>query len=341
MIGEFDIIKTYLKGLTKKSFALNLAEDCALIDMKNSQKLIVNTDSIAEKSHFFSNSSPKSIANKLLGVNLSDIASMGGSPLYWSFSLGIREDYKNHTWLSQFTNELKKIQNKYNFHLIGGDTITTQQLVLTCTMVATIKNNAKPLLQSRAKEGDIICVSNSIGNSYWGLQLLLNLDNQEYDYLSQPQKDFLINNYNYISPQIVLGNLLLNYANSCTDISDGLILDLEKIVKNSNVIAKINLQDIPFSKAVAKIHGKNSDNILKSIGGGDDYQLVFTINEKNLIKLKNILATNKLYKNIQIKEIGQVVAKINKSDSVVNKNSNLKVYHFNQEIKITKKGFVH
>jgi thiamine-monophosphate kinase len=198
MLGEFDIIKKYLKGLTKKSSAFNLAEDCAMVDIKNSQKLIVNTDSIAEKSHFFSNSSPKSIANKLLGVNLSDIASMGAYPLYWSFAFGIVEDYKNHQWLSLFVRELKKIQHKYKFHLIGGDTITTSQLVLTCTMVATTQNNAKPLLQSNAKEGDIICVSNSIGNSYWGLQLLLNLDSQEYDYLSKSQKDFLINNYNYV-----------------------------------------------------------------------------------------------------------------------------------------------
>jgi thiamine-monophosphate kinase len=143
------------------------------------------------------------------------------------------------------------------------------------------------------------------------------------------------------SPQIILGNLLLNLANSCTDISDGLIMDLEKIVKNSKVIAKINLQDVPFSKAVSKIHAKNQDNILRSISGGDDYQLVFSITAQNLSKLKNILANNKLYKNIQVKEIGKVVAKINKNNSIINADSNLKVYYFDQEIKLHKKGFVH
>jgi thiamine-monophosphate kinase len=184
---EFDLIYKYFYSLVAKSESLNLLDDCAVLSSFKNEKIIINVDTIVENRHFFSykskKSSAKSIANKLLGVNLSDLASMGAKPKYWTMSIALPSEYSNDIdWIKEFVKELKKIQKKYNFYLIGGDTTSSDSLVLTANIFGTSANK-NILKQSNAKENDLICVSNNIGDSYWGLQLLNN--NTEIQFLSK------------------------------------------------------------------------------------------------------------------------------------------------------------
>ena len=333
---EFDLIYKYFATLIAKNESLNLLDDCAVVSTFNNEKIIVNVDTIVENKHFFSynskKSSAKSIANKLLGVNLSDLASMGAIPKYWTMAISLPSEYYNDIyWIEEFVKELKKIQKKYNFYLIGGDTTSSDVLVLTANLFGMPSNN-KILKQKNAKENDIICVSNTIGDSYWGLQVLNN--NKDIQFLSKQDKNYLINRYNYINPQVKLGCILVDFANSATDISDGLLKDLEKIAINSNLLADIDVSLIPISLPVKKIHKKINNSFLESISGGDDYELIFSITKNNLMKLKKYLVENKLSKKIHITEIGIFKKKLN--------NVNLIVKHNNKIINdIVKKGFVH
>ncbi|MDR2008585.1 MAG: thiamine-phosphate kinase [Alphaproteobacteria bacterium] len=280
-MNEFKIIEKYFMPLARmaQQESLGLKDDCAIIQSEN--QIVINVDSIIEGEHFFATDPAASVAHKLLNVNLSDIAAMGATPKYWTLAISIpRESIVNEDWLKEFCNRLEKIQNQHKFYLISGDTTFGKQLTLTANIFAEIQPSQTPLRKSTAQMGDIICVSGCIGDSYWGLQLLLGLPLN----ISQADKTYLINKYHYPQARLELGQLLINYANSATDISDGLWLDVEKLCKYSGICGVINVENVPLSAAVRNITAE--DKVIKSLTGGDDYELVFTISENKLEELQ-------------------------------------------------------
>jgi thiamine monophosphate kinase len=140
-----------------------------------------------------------------------------------------------------------------------------------------------------------------------------------------------------------LGRELINknLSKCATDISDGLIADLSNICKASNLNAEIYLSQIPLSKE-AKIYLKNNPkiNVSELLSGGDDYELIFSINPKNLNKIEAI--SKKL--NLKLTYIGKF---FKESDYQANKNSSVFLFPDEQNkssktlIKILKKGYEH
>ena len=323
---EFDIINKYFKPLIGKG-ALDLIDDCAIVQVKDN--LIINTDTIVSNQHFFLEDPAPSIATKILMVNLSDITAMGAKPLYYSLSISLPKNHHNlynEQWLSEFADTLKKIQELHNFYLIGGDTTTSNNdLVISVTMFGK-QYASKPLLKSTAQVNEDVFVSGTIGDSYWGLQILKNYE--KFRFLSKEHKDFLINNYHYPKPPIHLAKLLVNYASSCTDVSDGLWVDLEKLCNYSKVLGHINLADVPLSKAVQEIV-KNETDIIKSITGGDDYQLIFTLPKSKSVNFQKYCKENCL----AITKIGHIDN--NNTHGLIVKNAKGEI------LTCATKGFVH
>ncbi|MDR0483651.1 MAG: thiamine-phosphate kinase [Alphaproteobacteria bacterium] len=325
-MNEFKIIEKYFAPLTKQATteSLGLKDDCAVITSQN--QIIINVDSIIEGEHFFPQDPPSSIAHKLLNVNLSDIASMGATPKYWTLAITLpRNSFINELWLQEFTNTLAKIQQQYNFYLISGDTtFSNHSLMLSANIFGEIPKNITPLKKSTAQIGDIICVSGSIGDGYWGLQMRQSeVNNQALNiHISPEDKKYLINRYLYPQARINLGKLLLNKASACTDISDGLWADIEKLCKYSTVHGVINVEDIPLSQAVHNI--TIEDKTIKSITGGDDYELAFCISEENFAELKNI--------DILITKIGYI-------KEIDNTNHHISLFHNGNLLHTSKKGY--
>ncbi|MCL2566892.1 MAG: thiamine-phosphate kinase [Alphaproteobacteria bacterium] len=304
-MNEFDIIEKYFMPLAAKAGkeSLNLRDDCAIITSNN--QIVINVDSIIEGEHFFTADPPSSIAHKLLHVNLSDIAAMGASPKYWTLAISIPKNrFINEKWLKEFCYTLENIQNQHNFYLISGDTtFSASNLILTANIFAEIPKLQAPLKKSTAQVGDAICVSGYIGDGYWGLQMRRDdIKNQNNFHISIDDKSYLINRYLYPQARLELGQMLITAANSATDISDGLWADLEKLCKYSGVLGVINAGYVPLSAAVQNISDR--DKIIKSITGGDDYELAFTINESKLADLKKQLTVNNI--TIPITKIGYV-----------------------------------
>ena len=121
-LSEKLIINKYLKKLNfKNKGTFDFENDGAYLGFNSKRyKLTVTTDSISENIDFFSNDDPKSIAQKITTVNLSDIFAMGALPHSYLLNLHL-PNYINENWLNSFSNQLKKIQNKYGFYLLGGD----------------------------------------------------------------------------------------------------------------------------------------------------------------------------------------------------------------------------
>lgn len=263
---EFNLIDKYFTWkIDNPSIIKAVGDDCAIVDF--SGKLITSTDTIVGGVHFFMDAAPENIAYKALAVNLSDIAAMGGIPLF--FTLAITMPQIDENWLNEFSKGLKNIAKVYNLALIGGDT-TRGNLSITINIFGKCDN---PMMRSGAKIGDNVFVSGELGAAKLALEQMKQGKKPNKIALDRLQKP---------TPKIKLGQSLSGVASSCIDISDGLLQDLNHILKASNVGCDIVSLDIPIFA---------NSTLEYALNGGDDYELCFvTKAEKitNCIKIGTI-----------------------------------------------------
>ncbi len=346
MMLEFEFINKILLPLTQnpnspkrtKNPSQNLEDDVAILSFNKDFDLIISKDIFIEEVHFLKSDGAQKIASKLLLTNLSDLASSGGKPLY--YMLGFTKNPSlDKNFYKEFGDALKKLQQKYQLTLIGGDTSNSSKLFYSITIFGKVKKN-KILSRKNAQDGDLIFVSNSIGEAFLGLDIKL----KNLKKLENFQKKLLDKHF-YPQPRIELAQELINknLSKCATDISDGLIADLSNICKASRLNSEIYLSQIPLSKET-KIYLKNNPkiNLLELLSGGDDYELIFAVNPKNLNKITKL--SQKLNLNLTC------IGKFFKESSYKNKsNENFDVFLFPNEhntsskdlIKISKKGYEH
>ena len=343
---EFEFINKILLPLTqnpnsskhKKNPSQNLEDDVAIMSIDKDSDLIISKDIFIEDVHFLKSDGAQKIASKLLLTNLSDIASSGGKPLY--YMLGFTKNTSlNDDFYNKFGKALQDLQQKYQLTLIGGDTSNSAKLFYSITIFGKVKKD-KILSRKNAQDGDLIFVSNYIGEAFLGLDIKLkNLKKLENYHKKLLDKHF------YPQPRIELAQELINknLSKCATDISDGLIADLSNICMASKLNSEIYLSQIPLSQE-SQLYLKNNPqiNLLELLSGGDDYELIFTVNPKNLNKINQL--SQKLKLNLTC------IGKLSKESRYKNKlTKNFDVFLFPNEqnnsskdlIKIQKKGYEH
>ncbi|HBO18783.1 MAG TPA: thiamine-phosphate kinase [Methylophilaceae bacterium] len=312
MTSEFEIIERYFKKKMKQT-ALGVGDDAAMIHVRNNYQLAISSDMLIENIHFLKNTNPSHLGWKSLAVNLSDIAAMGAIPKWATLSISLPKI--NHTWLKKFSKGFFKCADKFGIDLIGGDT-TKGPLSISITIMGESKKD-EALLRSGAKINDDIWVTGQLGLASMGLA---NLQGQ----LKLPPRIKMkcIRALEIPTPKTFLGSYLSRYANSCIDISDGLIQDLRHILKASKVGASLLLNDIPCEKF---IHTSKQYQFV--LNGGDDYELLFTAAKKNRPFIKKIAKKT----NTPVTMIGNITKK--KALNILSEQG--------KSIKFNPKGFDH
>ena len=312
MTSEFEIIERYFKKKMKQT-ALGVGDDAAMIHVRNNYQLAISSDMLIENIHFLKNTNPSHLGWKSLAVNLSDIAAMGATPKWATLSISLPKI--NHAWLKKFSKGFFKCADKFGIDLIGGDT-TKGPLSISITIMGESKKN-EALLRSGAKINDDIWVTGQLGLASMGLA---NLQGQ----LKLPPRIKMkcIRALEIPTPKTFLGSYLSRYANSCIDISDGLIQDLRHILKASKVGASLLLNDIPCEKF---IHTSKQYQFV--LNGGDDYELLFTAAKKNRPFIKKIAKKT----NTPVTMIGNITKK--KALNILSEQG--------KSIKFNPKGFDH
>ena len=312
MTSEFEIIERYFKKKMKQT-ALGVGDDAAMIHVRNNYQLAISSDMLIENIHFLKNTNPSHLGWKSLAVNLSDIAAMGATPKWATLSISLPKI--NHAWLKKFSKGFFKCADKFGIDLIGGDT-TRGPLSISITIMGESKKN-EALLRSGAKINDDIWVTGQLGLASMGLA---NLQGQ----LKLPPRIKMkcIRALEIPTPKTFLGSYLSRYANSCIDISDGLIQDLRHILKASKVGASLLLNDIPCEKF---IHTSKQYQFV--LNGGDDYELLFTAAKKNRPFIKKIAKKT----NTPVTMIGNITKK--KALNILSEQG--------KSIKFNPKGFDH
>lgn len=275
--GEFDLIARYFKPLASdEKGALGLADDAAVLATKNGHRLVVTMDTLVSGVHFLEFTPPHFIAAKSLRVNLSDLASMGAEPAYYTLSLALptfgNVNY-DEDWLDRFSQALAVEQALYDVALVGGDTVSTPgPLTITITAFGWVKTGQE-IRRSNANAGDIIYVSGAVGDASLGLAAVQGA----FSDLAPASLEVITERHHRPQPRLDLGRKLYGLASAALDISDGLVQDLGHICKASNVSATIHASEVPLSKTGKQLV-QNEPELIKSIlSGGDDYELLFTV----------------------------------------------------------------
>ncbi|MBL1420310.1 MAG: thiamine-phosphate kinase [Alphaproteobacteria bacterium] len=280
---EKDIIAKYFSPLSRNAKGADeLKDDIAVLGNLGSGLLAINMDTLVAGTHFFPSDDPTILAQKALRVNISDLASKGAVPFGYFLSLALPKD-ANEAYVEAFAHGLSIDQRNFNLSLLGGDTVKTKgPFTITVTILGLLSNSEIPR-RSTAKLGDDIYVSGTIGDGALGL--LAHPDYRGETNLTAKYSRH-ISHYLCPEPRVELQTIISQYANASMDISDGLLGDLNNILINSKLGAKVNVDQIPFSEETKSILQNEMDMLPAILTGGDDYEILFTADPKHADDIK-------------------------------------------------------
>jgi thiamine-monophosphate kinase len=295
-LGEFGLIDRIQKqfSLQNSTSVRGIGDDAALISI-GEEYLLVTTDMLLEGVHFDLSYVPlQHLGYKAVAVNVSDIAAMNGTPEQITIGLGLSNRFSLEA-IDSLYDGIRAACENYKVDLVGGDTTSSASgLVISITAIGRVAKE-KVVLRSTAKNNDIICVTGDLGAAYLGLQVL---EREKQVFLTNPEMQPDIEKYEYmvgrqLKPEARM-DIIYELADkkvvptSMIDISDGLASELLHLSKSSGVGIKIFEDKVPIDSEVFETAIEFKINpITCALNGGEDYELLFTINPADYEKLKN------------------------------------------------------
>ena len=280
IIGE---ILRQASQVPQPGVSVGIGDDAAVVaPLRRGERPLLSTDQVIEGTHFIPDlHPPRALGHKCLARGLSDIAAMGGAPLYFLLSLCLPA-WVHRDWLRSYLAGLLKLGKRCRVPLVGGDVAGGGQFAAAVTVVGAV-GARHLLLRSGAKPGHRIFVSGRLGGSALGLE---RLGTREF-----PVSNAAIRRHLYPQPRLELGRSLRNTlgATAAMDLSDGLSTDLERLAKASGVGAEIE------ESAVPRFRGASA---AQALHGGEDYELLFTVPAKKKVP--------RSFRHIRLTQVGRI-----------------------------------
>jgi len=294
-LGEFGLIDHLTRDFTlnNKSSLVGIGDDAAIISNED-EVTVVSTDLLVEGIHFDLMYTPlKHLGYKSVVVNVSDIYAMNATPKQITVSIAISSKYSVEA-LDELYAGIQLACKMYEVDLIGGDTTSSPKgMTISVTAIGQAKKGAI-VYRNGAKIGDIICVTGDLGGAYLGLQIL---EREKRIFLEHPGIQPELENSQYLIERQLKPEAqkeaIAYFAKhnikptAMIDVSDGLASEIIHISRQSQVGAFIEEGKIPIhpdteSTAISF----RLDPVTCALHGGEDYELLFTIDEKDLEKIK-------------------------------------------------------
>ncbi|MDD2288600.1 MAG: thiamine-phosphate kinase [Bacteroidales bacterium] len=295
-LGEFGLIDRLnpKREIRNQSTILGIGDDAAALEYKD-KLVLVSTDALVEGIHFDMVYTPlKHLGYKACVINFSDIYAMNGRPKQITVTISVSNRFSLQA-LEELYSGIHLACEKYNVDLVGGDTTSSNSgLFISITVIGEVEKE-KMVTRSGAKVNDLICVTGDLGGAYAGL---LVLQREKAGFLANPniQPDFSAYEYileRQLKPEAQRETIEWFEENgimptSMIDISDGLASETLHICNNSQVGCELYIDKFPIDFESART--LEEFNIMPDVGalnGGEDYELLFTIDQKDYEKCKN------------------------------------------------------
>lgn len=283
-LGEFPLIARLTAGLESRAdVVLGVGDDAAALDLGldlgAGQLLLATCDAQVEGIHFLpSVATPEEIGHGALAVNLSDIAAMGGEPLWALVSLLAPPDLDVAVLDGVYTG-MRALARQFNVALVGGNVSSTPgPFTLDITALGRVARE-RMLTRAGARPGDRLLVTGRLGAAVTALLAYTTADHaalpaEAAAALGEARRAMVTP-----QPRVREGQALAatGQVTAMLDISDGLAGDLGHLCQRSGVGAVVELAALPVdvaTRTLAQALGRDPLRIALTSGG--DYELLFT-----------------------------------------------------------------
>ncbi len=265
-LGERRIIELFLRNITKsKGAVVGIGDDACVVEF-GGEYLVISTDLLSRRTHFPWEMTPGQIGAYVINASLSDIAAMGATPFGMLVSLGLPKDL-DEDFVGGIARGMDAECRKNNVSIIGGDTKAQNELVIVGTALGRVEKG-RILTRSGARQGDLVCVTGSIGSAAAGFYCLTNgIKIGKFIKAALEPK-----------ARVKEGRVLSKYASACIDVSDGLAYSLHQLASQSGVGFAVREEDLPVDKDLKKVAEAVGVPVREmAMYKGGDYELLFTI----------------------------------------------------------------
>jgi thiamine-monophosphate kinase len=273
-LGEKKLIQRLSGSIrTDRSVVKGIGDDCAVLRFSSTDYGLLACDMLVEGVHFMKKSPPAAVGWKGLGVNLSDVAAMGGKPRWAVVSLGLPPQTKT-AYVDQLYKGLRRCAHRYGVNLVGGDTVRARQVVVNVALFGAVEKS-RLVLRSQARAGDILMVTGRLGGSLASGKHLR------------------------FTPRLKEARSLVAHAkpHAMIDLSDGLFSDLGQLCRASRLGAWIESERIPCAKG---------STWKQALTDGEDFELLLAVGPN---EAESLFRWAKKHLNCRLTPIGRMRAK--------------------------------
>ncbi len=273
-MNELQLIDLLRKKIPRRlQGRFGIGDDAAVLPGLGVERWLFTTDSLVEGVDFLRRKTPaRLVGRKALAVNLSDIAAMGGTPAAFVVSLGLPKDI-SQKWIEDFYAGMIPLARKYQVLCVGGDISRSHTFFVSIAMLGKIKST-EIVSRRGAKPGNLIAVTGKLGGSIFGHHLKFEP--------RIPEARFLAARF---------------HPTAMLDLSDGLVLDLGRILKESGVGAEVDLARIPVSPA--------AKNLESALTDGEDFELLLTLSAAQKRSLEK--SWKRRFPQVPLSWIGKII----------------------------------
>ena len=280
--SESQLIERYFRdlGAERPDVVLGIGDDAALLRVPGESELALTTDALIEGVHFLPGAPPRTLGHRALAVNLSDIAAMGATPAWALLSLNLPE--VDDGWLREFAAGFGALARRHRVSLVGGN-LSRGALSITVQLAGLVPAGLA-LRRTGARAGDELYLSGSVGDAACGLALLraavagtataANAD-AAAGTATAAEAAWLRQRFEYPTPRVALGEALRGVASACIDVSDGVYIDVTRLLAASGCAATVEVERLPLSLALRHARGAQAAGL--ALSGGEDYELCFCV----------------------------------------------------------------
>jgi len=297
-LGEFGLIRYLTENLPllNKSTVKGVGDDAAVIKPPRGTLQLVSSDMLVEGVHFDLSYFPlKHLGYKTAIVNFSDIYAMNGYARQFLIDIAVSNRFGLEA-LEEFYTGIKLAAERYGVDIVGGDTVSSRKgMILSGTAVGDVKKE-RVVYRSGAKPNDLLVVTGDLGAAYAGLLILLR---EKETFLANPAHQPDLTPYAYVVERQLKPEARKDAVEwleqndilptSMIDISDGLSSEVIHLTEASGYGVHVYEEKIPIAtETAAALEEFNMHPVTAALNGGEDYELLFSIDQKDYEKIKDV-----------------------------------------------------